>query len=100
MLSLFLILFSASAADWTQFRGPNGSGISESTQAPTHFGPNENVVWKTAIPPGHSSPVISGNYVFLTGAEGGKREDAGREKVVDSGGKLLTFALDRKTGKM
>lgn len=100
MLSLFLILFSAIAADWTQFRGPNGTGISESTQVPTRFGPNENVVWKAAIPAGHSSPVISGNHIFLTGAEGGKREDAGREKVVDSGGKLLTFALDRKTGKM
>ncbi|HUQ95176.1 MAG TPA: PQQ-binding-like beta-propeller repeat protein [Bryobacteraceae bacterium] len=90
----------ALAADWPQFRGPNGSGISESTRVPTEFGPSKNVVWKTAVPFGHSSPVITGNLIFLTGGEGGKRTDAGREKVVDEGGRLVTFALDRKTGKI
>jgi outer membrane protein assembly factor BamB len=87
------------AADWPQFRGVNGSGVAEATGLPAQFGPKKNVVWKTEVPFGHSSPVIVGGVIYLTGAEGGSRADAGREKVVDEGGKLFTFALDRKTGR-
>src|SRR5579864_6854600 len=88
------------AADWSQFRGPNGSGVSDATRLPVQFGPDKNVVWKTPVPFGHSSPVIGGDLIFLTGAEGGARADAGREKVVDQGGKLYTFAVARVTGKI
>ncbi|MBI3209308.1 MAG: PQQ-binding-like beta-propeller repeat protein, partial [Candidatus Solibacter usitatus] len=95
-----LLLLPMPAEDWPQFRGQNGSGISTSTKVPNQFGPAKNVVWKTALPFGHSSPVISGDRIFLTGAEGGSRADAGREKVVDAGGRLFTFALDRVTGKI
>lgn len=87
-------------ADWPQFRGPNGSGTSDSTALPTDIGPGKNVLWKTALPPGHSSPVITGNRIFVTAAEGGSRSDAGLQKVVDEGGKLLTICLDRVTGKI
>src|ERR1043166_8979611 len=88
------------AADWAQFGGPNGSGVSDATRLPTRFGPRTNVVWKTPVPFGHSSPVIFGDLIFLTGAEGGARADAGREKVVDEGGKLFTLAIHRVTGKV
>ena len=83
------------------FRGVNGSGVAEVAKAPVAFGPSTNVVWKTALPFGHSSPVITGDLIFLTGAEGGERVDAGRgDKVRDEGGKLFTLCLDRKTGKI
>jgi len=72
-------------ADWMQFRGPNGSGVGDATQLPAHFGPEKNALWKTAVPWGHSSPVIVGDLIFITGAEGGSRTDAGREKGVDQG---------------
>lgn len=85
---------------WPQFRGPNGSGVSDATRLPVRFGPGKNVVWKSALPPGHSSPVITGDRIFLTAAEGGGRADAGREKVVDNGGRLYTICLDRSTGKI
>lgn len=89
------------AADWPMFRGVNGSGIADVASAPTSFGPDKNVVWKTPLPFGHSSPVIAGDLIFLTGAEGGQRLDAGRgDKVIDRGGKLFTICLDRKTGKI
>ena len=52
------------------------------------------------LPAGHSSPVISGDRIFLTGAEGGKRAEAGRQKIVDEGGALYTICLDRRTGKI
>ncbi|MDX6270956.1 MAG: hypothetical protein QOD28_2179, partial [Acidobacteriota bacterium] len=54
----------ASAEDWPQFRGPNGSGVAESTGLPEVFGPEKNVVWKTPLPPGHSSPVLTRDRVF------------------------------------
>jgi len=95
------LMVSATASDWPMFRGVNGSGVADVTSVPTEFGPNKNVVWKTALPFGHSSPVIASDLIFLTGAEGGERVDAGRgDKVIDKGGKLFTFCLDRKTGKI
>ena len=56
----------AVAEDWPQFRGPNGSGVSVSTGLPEVFGPEKNVVWKTPLPPGHSSPVLTRDRVFVT----------------------------------
>jgi outer membrane protein assembly factor BamB len=88
------------AADWPQFRGPNASGVADATKLPVEFGPEKNVVWKTRLPSGHSSPVIWGDRIYLTGAEGGQRTDAGRQKVVDEGGALYTICIDRRTGKL
>ena len=36
------------ASDWPRFRGPNGSGVAETTGLPADLGPAKNVVWKTA----------------------------------------------------
>ena len=57
----------ASAADWTQFRGPGGLGVSAEKDLPTEWSSHKNVVWTTRLPgPGTSSPVIVGNRIFLT----------------------------------
>ncbi|MBI3693916.1 MAG: PQQ-binding-like beta-propeller repeat protein [Acidobacteria bacterium] len=96
-----LLALPLAAADWPQFRGPNASGVGTAHHLPVEFGPAKNVVWKTDLPPGHSSPVVSGDRIFLTAADSEKLSDAGREKVADTGeGKLLTFCLDRRTGKI
>ena len=73
------------ADDWSQFRGPNGTGISNTTHLPVEFGPGRNVIWKTALPAGHSSPVLGRDRIFMTGFEGNK---------------LFTICVDRKTGKL
>ena len=73
-----------SATDWPTFRGPNASGIADAAAVPVDFGPATNVVWKTALPAGTSSPVVARDRVFITGVEGTS---------------LLTIALDRATGK-
>jgi outer membrane protein assembly factor BamB len=99
-LIAFLFVCHCAAAEWPQFRGPNGSGVAESAKLPVQFGPGKNVVWKANLPPGHSSPVISGERIFVTAGEGGTRTEAGRDKVVDRGGKLYTLCLDRRTGKI
>ena len=49
--ALLLVAAAGSAEDWPQFRGTNGSGVSESTRLPVEFGPGKNVVWQTAVPP-------------------------------------------------
>ena len=73
---------------WPQFRGPGGSGIArDSSGLPVHFGPDENVVWKTPIPSGVSSPCIWGDRIFLTSFDNDDR-------------KLETLCIDRKTGEI
>ena len=82
---LALVLSPAAEGDWSRFRGPNGSGLSDTTGLPAEFGPARNVVWKTELPQGYSSPVVFANRIFLTGYRGDT---------------LLTFAVDRATGKL
>src|SRR5262245_62572832 len=79
----------AAAADWSRFRGPNGTGVSDTTNLPADIGPNANVVWKTPLPPGHSSPVLTDTRMFLT-AHTPEKETY----------KLLVLCLDRKTGRV
>lgn len=56
---------------WPVFRGPGGLGICRFDAVPdTWDGPSgEGILWKTAIPlPGHNSPVVWKDRIFLTGA--------------------------------
>ncbi|MCY4597170.1 MAG: PQQ-binding-like beta-propeller repeat protein [Bryobacterales bacterium] len=72
-------------ADWPQFRGPNGSGTSDATDLPVEFGAGKNVLWKTTLPSGHSSPALSGDRIFLTAM---------------ADGKLWTICLSRQDGSV
>jgi len=78
----------AGAQDWTRFRGPNGTGISSATTVPVQFA-EKDYNWRVALPgAGHSSPVVWGKKVFLTGAN----EDTGKRHlfcVSTTEGKLL-----------
>ena len=65
---------------------------------PVVLDPKKGFAWKTDLPSGHSSPIISGDLIFLTAAEGGARADSTHSKVIDQGGKLLTICLNRRTG--
>jgi outer membrane protein assembly factor BamB len=69
-LALLTAAVAASDTDWSRFRGPNGSGISETKGLPTEFGPDKNVIWKVDLPQGYSSPIIHGDRIFLTGLKG------------------------------
>ena len=60
---------SAAAGNWPQWRGPDGSGVSNEKNLPTEWSPTKNIKWKTAIEGrSHSSPIVWGNRVFLTTA--------------------------------
>jgi len=97
-LLIFTLFVSAAGAQWPQFRGPSGSGVSDSSKLPITFGPTQGVSWKTELPAGHSSPIISGDRIFLTAAEGGTRAEIAVGRVLDKGGKLYTICLNRRTG--
>jgi outer membrane protein assembly factor BamB len=57
---------SKPSACWPQFRGPNACGAPEhELTLPVEFGP-ERAIWMTPLPPGHSSPCIWGDRIFLT----------------------------------
>jgi outer membrane protein assembly factor BamB len=82
-LPVVLAAALAAAADWPRFRGPNGQGVADGPSLPSAIGATANVLWKTPLPMGKSSPVVAGDRIYLTAHESGK---------------LYTLALDRKTG--
>lgn len=98
----FTMLFQASsiaAADWPQFRGPNGSGASAETGLPVKWSDGEGLAWKTKLPgPGTSSPIAIGERIYLTcytgynvpGEDKGDPEDLKRHLV----------CLNRKSGEI
>jgi outer membrane protein assembly factor BamB len=83
--ALFVFVSAGGAEEWTRFRGPNGSGVSNDTGFPTEFGKEKNLLWRTPVRPGKSSPILTPRHIFLTGFEDGK---------------LFTQCLDRETGKL
>ncbi len=93
ILTVFLAQAVFANDDWAQFRGPNGTGISAAKNLPTEFGPDKNVVWKTALPAGHSSPVLTRDRIFVTAHTPTTKQDKFTYK-------LFVIALDRKTGKI
>jgi len=75
----------AYSGNWPDWRGPNWDGSSTESELPTKFSQTENVKWKAELPgSGASTPVIWGDSVFLTSADGDKGS--------------LALCLDRKTG--
>jgi outer membrane protein assembly factor BamB len=86
--SCFFLAALLAIAQWPQFRGPDGNGVSTATGLPTTWSETQNVRWKTPI---HgrawSSPVILGRQVWLTTA-------------TPDGKQLSALAIDKETGKI
>lgn len=71
---------------WPQFRGPGGRARPDvEARLPAEIGPALHVLWKVRLPPGHSSPIVLGDRIYLTAVRGEK---------------LLTLALDRADGRL
>jgi outer membrane protein assembly factor BamB len=88
MIRAALVLTLIALAQWPQFRGPDGNGVSTATGLPVTWSETQNVRWKTAI---HgrawSSPVVFGSQVWLTTA-------------TPDGKQLSALAVDKETGKI
>lgn len=104
------------AANWPQWRGPHGQGISVETSLPTEWSPTRHIKWKVAIAGrGHSTPVVWGDRVFLTTAIEGDVVPGHKAPVhmmgaepflhpdsmgVDRRNTLKVMALDVATGRL
>ena len=76
----------ANAENWPQFRGADGSGISQQKGIPTSWSQGD-YAWDVAIDgTGHAAPIVWGDHVFVTSAE-------------DIGAIRWLICLDTKTGK-
>jgi|JI10StandDraft_1071094.scaffolds.fasta_scaffold26187_3 outer membrane protein assembly factor BamB len=97
IVALFSVHFVM--ADWPQFRGPMANGVTTEINLPLTWSEKENLLWRTELPgPGSSSPIVSGDKVFLTSYSGYGLDPKGPGDM----SKLTRHALclDKKTGKI
>ena len=83
-ITFILLCTTLAGADWDRFRGPDGGGVGETGKLPSLFGEKQNLRWRTVLPAGHSSPIVSKGRVFLTAVDG---DD------------LLVICMDAASGK-
>ncbi|HKN84223.1 MAG TPA: PQQ-binding-like beta-propeller repeat protein [Pyrinomonadaceae bacterium] len=116
LVAVGFLASQASAGNWPQWRGPDGSGISNEKNLPLEWSPSRNIKWKTPIEGrSHSSPIVWGNRVFLTtaiegpvvpGAKAVKHMDGDREFLhpdsigADHKHTFKVLCLDRDSGKL
>ena len=56
--------------DWRSWRGPLGTGEAPDADPPLEWSETENIRWKLELPGrGHSTPIVSGDRIFVTAAE-------------------------------
>jgi outer membrane protein assembly factor BamB len=66
---LLCVAASASAQQWTRFRGPGAGEVGDDPALPETWSSTDNVKWRVDVPGlGWSSPVVWGEHVFLTSA--------------------------------
>src|SRR5436309_4081874 len=81
------LVTAAAAADWTRFRGPNGTGIADDSTIPVQFKEGDGILWKLPLRGvGNSSPIISRGRLFVQSASA-------------DGGERLLLCLDSTTGR-
>lgn len=119
---LFLIGLGTTiqAADWPQWRGPSATGVSPETGLPIQWNDTQGIAWRTQIRGlGISSPIVSGDRVFVTsqigsgesrpgprlfqqgdaGAAGEVPLGRGAASTAASGAAFLVSSLDRVSGR-
>ena len=73
------------AENWPHWRGPDATGVSSETGLPLTWSDTENIAWKAAFRGlGISSPIVSGNRVFVTSQTGSGAVNRG-PRLVQSG---------------
>ena len=75
------------ADNWPQWRGPEGTGVSQEEDLPIVWHENRGIVWKTPLPAwGTSTPAVWGDAIFVT-SHTDKNE-------------LLLLRLNKKSGEI
>lgn len=74
------------AEDWSRFRGPNGTGVSDLQGLPTAWS-QADYAWNIELPGiGHAAPIVQGDKLFVTTA-------------VEEGAVRFLYCLDAESGK-
>ena len=80
-----------SANDWPHWRGPATTGVAAPSPLPSAWSATENVAWQAPLQgAGVSSPIVSGNRVFVTSQAGDGRRRAGNHPTLTQGGDPAT----------
>ncbi|HEY1305309.1 MAG TPA: PQQ-binding-like beta-propeller repeat protein [Vicinamibacterales bacterium] len=101
----------SAAGSWPSFRGPYASGVADGQHIPDRWdgAERQNILWRTAIPGlAHSSPIVSGDTVFVTSAISSQNGatfkpglygegDASDDRSVH---KWMVYAVDKRTGRI
>jgi outer membrane protein assembly factor BamB len=111
ILAVFLLARGqVRADDWPQFRGPTGQGLAPKGHYPLEWSATKNVAWRKTIPgKGWSSPIVSGEFIYLTtavpisprpsGGEGTGVRGQAAEQTHKGDLSLRALCLDAKTGE-
>ncbi len=90
LFAALCFLTAAQAGDWPQFRGPNGSGVSDETGLPDRWDTKDgkNIRWTVELP-GHgvSGAVVAKGKIYVLANTGYRRD------------RLHVICLDAATGK-
>ena len=85
-IALAMVPATAHGEDWSQFRGPNASGVStESDNPPVEFSATENVRWSVELGKGVACPLIASGRCITT--------------MLTPDNKFVVLAFDAKTGR-
>ena len=82
-----LFCLPAQAAEWSQFRGPLGNGVSQETKLPTRWSAKQGIRWSVPLEgQSNSSPAVTSKRIDLTTQKKDKS--------------LWIISIDRQTGKL
>ena len=74
------------SADWTSWRGPNASGVAPDRTLPIRWSATDNIAWKAPIAgAGVSTPIVSGDRVYVTSQIGAGRQARGQPPAAGAG---------------
>lgn len=102
---------NAQGKNWASFRGNQASGVATGYSTPQTWDveKNQNIRWKTFIPGlGHSSPIVWGDFIFVTSAITGKEKAELKvglygdiaPVIDDTVHKFEVFCVNKKSGKI
>ena len=100
-----------STGQWPSFRGPQASGVADGQRLPDTWdgATRRNILWRTPIPGlAHSSPIVSGDTVFVTTAISSRKDATFKPGLYGDGDasddrsshKWVLYALDKRTGRI
>jgi outer membrane protein assembly factor BamB len=86
-----LVVSAAATDDWPQWRGPSAIGVTTERGLPERWSETEGIAWRARLPGlGVSTPIVSGDLVFVTSQIGSGRRNPGRHPTLVQGAEAAT----------